>query len=140
MVRARAYGLTPEVKDKGTVPEILEFIMSAYKKEILKILFKHIPRDNCVVFIFGSFTKSKVYPSSDIDIGIICDTALGNSALVKIKEDLADIRTLRDIDLVDFSSITDKNFLKIALKEVTIWHQTKKSKAFLTNLRKQING
>jgi len=46
----------------------------------------------------------KVYPSSDIDIGIICETTLDNSILVKIKEELEGIRTLRDIDLVDFSS------------------------------------
>ena len=114
--------------------------MKAFKKEILKILFKYITKDSCVVFAFGSFAKNKVYPSSDIDIGIICETTLDNSILVKIKEELERIRTLRDIDLVDFSSVTDKNFLKIALKEVKIWHQTKKSKTFLTNLRKQIRG
>jgi predicted nucleotidyltransferase len=108
------------------------------KKQILEIIFKYIPQETCAIFLFGSIAQKKVYPSSDIDIGIICDKALKNSILVKIKEGLEEVRTLRDIDITDFSSIQDKNFLKIALKEVKIWHQTKKSRVYLDNLKKRI--
>ena len=106
------------------------------KKQILKIIFKYIPKETCTIFLFGSLAQKEIYPSSDIDIGIICDKPLKNSLLVKIKEDLEQVKTLRDIDVVDFSSIQDKNFLKIALKEVKIWHQTPRSKTYLNNLKK----
>jgi len=108
------------------------------KKQILEIIFKHISKGSCVIFLFGSLAQNKVYFSSDIDIGIISDKPLKNSILVKIKQELEEVETLRDIDIVDFSSVGDKNFLKIALREVKIWHQTKKSGVYLTNLNKLI--
>lgn len=108
------------------------------KKQILEVIFKYIPRETCAIFLFGSLAQKKAYPSSDIDLGIICDKALKNSILVKIKEGLKEVHTLRDIDIADFSSIQDKNFLKIALKETKIWHQTEKSKIYLANLKKHI--
>jgi predicted nucleotidyltransferase len=110
------------------------------KKQILKIIFKYIPKETCMVFLFGSFAQNKVYPSSDIDIGLLSYRSLENSTLVKIKEELERVKTLRHIDVVDFSTIQDKNFLKIALKEVKIWHQTKNSKAYLSNLKKLLAG
>jgi uncharacterized protein len=108
------------------------------KKSILEIIFKYVAKDTCAVFLFGSLAQNKVYPSSDIDIGIISDKPLDNSTLVKIKEELEEAKTLRDIDIVDFLSLRDKDFLKIALKEVKIWHQTARSKVYLQNLKKLI--
>jgi predicted nucleotidyltransferase len=110
------------------------------KREILETIFKHIPKESCTIFLFGSLARGKAYPSSDIDIGIICDKALKNSLVVKIKEDLEQVKTLRGIDIIDFLSVKDQNFLKIALKEVKIWHQTKKSRVYLDNLKKRIAG
>lgn len=112
--------------------------LNLFKKQILEIIFKYIPKDNCVIILFGSFAQNKIYRSSDIDIGIICDRPLKNAILVEIKEELQMVRTLRDIDIVDFLSVQDKKFLKIALKEAKIWHQTKKSKVYLDNLKKLI--
>jgi len=112
--------------------------MDKLKNQILKIIFKHIPKDDCLIFLFGSGAKKRIYPSSDIDIGIISNKPLNNSTLIRIKQDLEQVRTLRDIDLVDFSSLEDKKFLKIALKEVKIWHQTPKSKVYLNNLNKRL--
>jgi len=108
------------------------------KKQILEIMFRYIPKETCAIFLFGSLAQNKVYRSSDIDIGIISDKPLENSVLVKIKEELQGVKTLRDIDVVDFLSIQDKHFLKIALKEAKIWHQAKKSKVYLKHLRKLI--
>ncbi|MBU0571890.1 MAG: nucleotidyltransferase domain-containing protein [Candidatus Omnitrophica bacterium] len=110
------------------------------KKQILEIIFKYISRETCTIFLFGSFAQKEIYPSSDIDVGLISDKALKNSILIRIKEGLGDVNTLRDIDITDFSSIQDKNFLRIALKETKIWHQTKKSRACLDNLKKRIAG
>ncbi|MFH0938880.1 MAG: nucleotidyltransferase domain-containing protein [Planctomycetota bacterium] len=108
------------------------------KQEILAVVFKYVAKENCAVFLFGSLAQNKVYPSSDIDIGIISDKSLENSVVVKIKEELQEAKTLRDIDIADFSSIQDKKFLKIALRAIQIWHQTKRSKAYLSNLKKRI--
>jgi predicted nucleotidyltransferase len=108
------------------------------KGEILETIFKYTPKENCSIFLFGSFAQNKVYPSSDIDIGFISDEPLKNSLLVKIKEELGQLKTLRDIDLIDFTDIQDRDFLKVSLGEVKIWHQTKKSKIYLNNLRKLI--
>ena len=110
------------------------------KKQILEVIFKYIPKDNCVIFLFGSLAQNKVYPSSDIDIGIISNKLLENSILVRIKGELEKARTLRDIDVIDFLSVVDKDFLKIALKEVKIWHQTKRSKVYLSNLKRLTAG
>ena len=109
------------------------------KREITETILKYVPRDNSVVFLFGSLAQDEVYPSSDIDIGIICNRALPNSLLVKIKDELEKARTLRQIDIVDFSSQRSKDFLKAALKKIEIWHQTKKSGVYLDNLKRRIS-
>ena len=108
------------------------------KEQILKIIFKYIAEDNCTVFVFGSLAQNKLYPSSDIDIGVVCDKPLKNSILVRMKEELQCVKTLRDIDIVDFLSVQDRDFLKIALREVKIWHQTQNSKVYLDNLKRLI--
>lgn len=110
----------------------------AIKKQVLEIIFKYIQKDNCIIFLFGSLAQNEVYPSSDIDIGLVTEEPLENSILVKIKQELEQVKTLRDIDIIDFLSIQDKDFLKIALREVKIWHQTSRSKSYLANLRKLI--
>lgn len=106
------------------------------KKQILETIFKYIPEETCAIFLFGSLAQNKVYRSSDIDIGIVSNEPLRNSILVKIKQEVKQVKTLRDIDVVDFLSIQNKDFLKIALKEIKIWHQTSKSKVYLSNLKK----
>lgn len=108
------------------------------KKEILEIIFKYLPKDKCLIFFFGSFAKEQLFPSSDIDIGIISDEPIKNSVLVKIKNEIEGVKTLRDIDIVDFLSIPDERFINLALKEVKIWHKTRKSKHYLNNLKKRI--
>ncbi len=108
------------------------------KKQIVRTVLRHIPGGVCLIFLFGSLVKNKPYPSSDIDIGLVCEKPLPNPIMVKIKQELKEVSTLRDIDVVDFTACSDKNFLKIALREVEIWHQTKKSKPYLNNLRKLI--
>ncbi|MEK6715377.1 MAG: nucleotidyltransferase domain-containing protein [Candidatus Omnitrophota bacterium] len=113
-------------------------ISAKLKKQILDKIFQYILRDDCLVFLFGSFGKGNVYRSSDIDIGILSSRPLENSIIVKIKEEMSQVKTLRDIDLVDFLSVQDNDFLRIALKEIKIWHKTSRSKVYLDNLKKRI--
>jgi len=111
-----------------------------HKSAILDIIFKNLKKENIAVFLFGSFAQNDVYPSSDIDIGIIADKPIDHVILSKIKDNLESVKTLRDIDVVDFSSVTDTVFLKESLREIDVWHQTKQSKTYLDNLRKRIKG
>lgn len=108
------------------------------KQQILEFIFRCIPKDNCAVFLFGSFAQSNAYSASDIDIGIVCNKSLENSIMVKIKEEMLKVKTLRDIDIVDFTSLQDKDFLRLALKEVKVWHQTRNSRVYLDNLKRRI--
>jgi len=111
------------------------------KKEVLNIVFKHLSLEDSVVFLFGSFAQGKFNRGSDIDIGIICDKKINRAKLAVIKSDLEEgVKTLRKVDVVDFYNIKDKDFLEITLRKVEIWHQTRKSKAFLNNLKKQIKS
>jgi predicted nucleotidyltransferase len=106
------------------------------KNQILNIIFKFINKDECMIFLFGSFKKGRVNQSSDIDIGIICNEKLDPILVQRIKHELNEkVWTLREIDFIDFNSVNDIVFLKSALKEVDIWHKGKKLKINLENLK-----
>jgi len=93
------------------------------KNQIMKIIFRHIDKDDCAVFLFGSFARRSERRASDIDIGILCKTPVKKSTLYLLREELEEeVYTLRKIDLVDFSDVKDKLFLKEVFKEVQIWH------------------
>jgi predicted nucleotidyltransferase len=109
------------------------------KQKILPVIFKYAPKDGCAVFLFGSFARQAAARSSDLDIGIVCANPLERLALIKIKEELEEL-TLREVDFTDFSAVTDEDFLKLALRRIKIWHQTKSSKVYLANLRRRAKG
>jgi predicted nucleotidyltransferase len=112
-------------------------ISEQLKNEILNIIFKHINKNNCLIFLFGSYACNKVKQSSDIDIGIISKSVISLDNLLKIKEDLNEnTSTLRNIDLVDFGQNLEKDFIKIALERIEIWHKTKELEAVLNNFKK----
>ena len=109
------------------------------RERILPVIFKYVSRGECAVFLFGSFAQNQNAKSSDIDIGIIGAKPLSNSTLLKIKEELED-KTLQGIDLTDFAATGDKEFLKLALRRIKLWHQTPKSKVYLANLYRRAKG
>lgn len=112
-------------------------ITDEIKKQILKILFKHLDKESLTVFLFGSYAQNQAKTYSDIDIGIFYSYDLNLTEVLRIKSELNEtVRTLRSIDLVNFSGNLDEKFKEIALKEVIIWHQGKESKAFLNNTKK----
>jgi predicted nucleotidyltransferase len=110
-------------------------ISEEIKTQILEIVFKHLDKDCLIVFVFGSYAQNKAKSYSDIDIGIFYNYNLSLTEVLRIKSELNEnIKTLREIDFVNFEEKLDEKFKKIALKEVIIWHQGKESKAFLTNI------
>ena len=111
------------------------------KLQVLEIIFRRASKDDSVVFLFGSFAKKDetIFRSSDIDIGIFACNNLSREDIVCIRWDLEEeLMTLRTIDFVDFFRVKDQDFIKIALREVEIWHQQGKSKEVFYNLRRQI--
>lgn len=106
------------------------------KHQILDIIFKFVNKEECAIFLFGSFVKGRVRHSSDIDIGIICNEKINPIIIERIREEINEkVWTLREIDIVDFGNISDKVFLNSALKEVEIWHIGKKLKINLESLK-----
>lgn len=107
------------------------------KDQILNILFNYFDKNRCMVFLFGSFVNGTAKHYSDIDIGILYDNKLLLGDILKIKRELNEnIKTLRNIDLVDFNSSLDDKFKELALKEIVVWHYGKKLKTHLKNIKK----
>lgn len=93
---------------------------------ILEMIFKHLPGEDCVVFLFGSFAQGESVRGSDIDIGIMSAGPLSPAAFLALQEEIdTELPTLRKIDLVDFNSV-DRKVREEALKEIQIWHIGKK--------------
>lgn len=104
-----------------TVDEIAK-----WRDPILKIIFRHLSGEDCVVFLFGSFAQGESVRGSDIDIGIISSGPLSPGAFLALQEEIdTELPILRKVDLVDFNSV-DRQVREEALKEIQIWHIGKK--------------
>ncbi len=66
--------------------------------------------------LFGSFARGDALNTSDIDIGIIGKEKVRWDIMVKIKQEIENIPTLRSIDIVDLNTVSDK-FKNKALAE-----------------------
>lgn len=106
------------------------------KQQILELLFNHFANEHLTVFVFGSFAEGTAKQSSDIDIGIVYNYNLSLNDILKVKTELNEqVKTLRSIDLVNFSEELDPKFREIALKKVILWHQGKESKTNLNSIK-----
>lgn len=83
-------------------------------KEVLGIIRRHLPAGEFQVLLFGSWAKNSAEPTSDIDIGILGPKAIDGILLMRIKEEIRGIPTLRRIDVVDLKE-TDEEFRKEVL-------------------------
>lgn len=83
-------------------------------KEIIRILRKYLT-DDYKIYLFGSWAKGNALPTSDIDIGVLGKTQVKWSVMAKIMDEIDSIKTLRKIDIVDFST-KEKSFKENALK------------------------
>lgn len=76
-------------------------------KKVLTIIRKHLSDDYHIV-LFGSWAKDDALETSDIDIGIVGETEAPWNIMVKIRQEVDDIRTLRKIDVVDLNAVDDR--------------------------------
>ncbi len=78
------------------------------KKEILGIIGRHINMNAYSVFFFGSRVEGRGTDRSDIDVGIEGQNPVSQRVIDDILEEIDEIPTLYKIDIVDFSSVSEK--------------------------------
>ena len=83
-------------------------------KELLGVIHRYLPRGEFKVVLFGSWAKDTAEPTSDIDIGILGPKAVDGLLLLRLKEEIKGIPTLRRIDVVDLNE-ADEGFRKEVL-------------------------
>lgn len=77
-------------------------------KEAVKIIRQHLTPDY-KIFLFGSWAKGIAMETSDLDIGIMGPKEVAQELMIKIKNSLGGILTLRTIEVVDLLAVS-KNF------------------------------
>lgn len=77
-------------------------------QKTISIIRKYLNEDYNV-FLFGSQAKGEALETSDIDIGILGKERVAWPLMVKILEEVEEIKTLRKIDIVDLNS-KEKSF------------------------------
>ncbi len=83
-------------------------------REVYKIVRKYLP--DAKIYLFGSFAKGNSYEGSDVDIAIDNGSRIDIKTLIRIKNEVEDIRTLRSIDIVDIFAVSDE-FREVIKKE-----------------------
>lgn len=105
---------------RDTLPETLSG--TALHRAIAAVLRQHVPaRTRC--FLFGSAATGKTWRSSDIDIGLLSDTPIPATILLKIQDDLELLPSLRVFDLVDFHDVSPV-FRENALRDAILLHES----------------
>ena len=78
-------------------------------KDVIGIIRRYLPGAETEIVLFGSWARGDAQETSDIDIGLIGPEAVDDMLLLRIKEDIKSIPTLRRIDVVDLKK-SDENF------------------------------
>jgi predicted nucleotidyltransferase len=112
--------------------------MDSLKADILHIIFQYIHPDEAMIFLFGSFAQRRQGQSSDIDIGILANLGIPLDTMASLRDELNEnVSTLRRLDPVDFTQVTDSVFLKNALGEAILWYQGKDCKITFNDWKKR---
>jgi predicted nucleotidyltransferase len=86
-------------------------------KFIRKTIYKHLPKEEYEVFVFGSRADGTAEKWSDIDVGIRGRKAASGLVLENMREELEESDIPYKVEVVDFAKVPDK-FRNFALKEV----------------------
>lgn len=84
-------------------------------KEAVRIMRRYLPEDEYRIVLFGSWTKETAHAASDLDIGIVGPRKIDAATLLRIRDEVERIPTLRGIDVVDFAD-ADERFRNAALR------------------------
>ena len=89
-------------------------------KQILEVLKKHLPLEDCIVILYGSLALGKETPTSDIDLLIDCLNPIGDWEFLELQEALnTEIDTPRKVNPVGMKTLSE-DFLHFALQGAVI--------------------
>ncbi len=77
-------------------------------QEALGIIRRHLPDRRLQVFLFGSWAKGSAEPTSDIDLAILGPQPIDDMLLLRLREEISGIPTLRRIDVVDLNNADER--------------------------------
>lgn len=99
-------------------------LKNKYVELTREIILSFIDKEEVTLFLFGSRAENNFKYNSDIDVGFISNKKIEQKLFSKIREALEESIIPYHIDLVDFGTV-DKEFKKIALREIEIWNKAK---------------
>jgi len=85
-------------------------------KQIVRIIRRYIPDKNYKIYLYGSWMKGNALPNSDIDIAIYGQTEVAALIMIKIKDEIENLPTLRSIDLIDLNLVSENFKVSILQK------------------------
>lgn len=87
--------------------------------ETVSILRRRLPAGNFKIYLFGSQAKDAADPASDIDIGLLGAEPLEDLTLLRLRNEVKAIPTLRKIEIVDLNK-TDDGFRREVLSHAKL--------------------
>lgn len=98
-----------------TIQDIRATKINSLLADIVKVIRKYLS-DEHKVLLFGSWATMEAVPTSDVDIAIAGKDRVDDFIMVKIKEEIEQLPTLRSIDIIDFNRL-DKSLQEKILKD-----------------------
>jgi len=96
------------------------------ERAIRDAIVKHINPREAYIFLFGSRASGEARPASDYDIGLYQGSEIPWKVMSRIQNELEEFPIPVDIELVDFSAVSD-DFKKLALKNIRLWNKPEKN-------------
>ncbi len=100
---------------KGALMKLEHESTEVLKREIMRIVGKHLDLAEYKIFFFGSRVNNRSNERSDIDIGIDGPGPVPPLVFSKIKEEIEALPVLYKIELVDFKQVSP-DFRQVALE------------------------
>lgn len=80
--------------------------IEAILKEATQIIQRHVPA-HTQILLFGSWAKGEASLNSDLDIGILAEKTVSFEVMMRIRNEIEAVPTLRKIDVVDLRAVDD---------------------------------
>ncbi|WP_100401114.1 type VII toxin-antitoxin system MntA family adenylyltransferase antitoxin [Bacillus sp. FJAT-44742] len=90
-------------------------------EEVKTLVINHMNRDDVCIYLFGSWAKGAIQPSSDIDIAVDYKGALKAECLASLRDNLEDSTIPYNVDVVDLTK-ADSSFRTKVIKEGILWN------------------
>lgn len=77
-------------------------------KDVVGIIRRYLTREEFEIVLFGSWARGDAQESSDIDIGLVGQRPVDDMVLLRIKEEIKGVPTLRRTDVVDLNKSSEE--------------------------------